>query len=86
LSAEIVEDQLAVLTQRSGDLLYGFDVGTYRLPAPLIEELPGPGGRVVVPELLKGFLEKVSANGLQVISEQVAQSETLVGLQILFPF
>ena len=62
LSAEIVEDQLAVLTQRPSDFFHGFDAGTHGLPAPLIEELRGPGGRVVIPELLEGFLEKVCAD------------------------
>src|ERR1017187_2965070 len=86
LSAEIVEDQFAVLTKRPCDLLHGFDAGTHRLPAPLIEELCRPSGRVVIPELLKGFLEKVSADGPQVIPKQVAQAEALFGLQILFAF
>src|ERR1700693_4467492 len=43
LSAEIIEDHLAMLTQRPGDLFHGFDPGTHGLPAPLIEELRGPG-------------------------------------------
>jgi hypothetical protein len=86
LSTEIVEDQFAVLTERPGDLLHGFDTGTHGLPAPLIEELCGPGGGVVIPELLKGFLEKVSADGPEVISEEVTQAEALFSLQILFAF
>ena len=86
LSAEIVEDKLAVLTQRPGDLFHGFDAGTHRLAAPLIEELRGPGGRVVIPELLKSFLEKISSDGPQVIPEQVAQAEALFSLQIFFAF
>ena len=86
LSAEIVEDQLAVLTQRPSDFFHGFDAGTHGLPAPLIEELRGPGGLVVIPELLKSFLEKVSADGPQVIPEEVPQAEALFGLQILFAF
>jgi len=56
------------------------------LPAPLIEELPGPGWRVVIPRLLKGFLEKVSADGSQVVPEQIAQAEALFDFQILFAF
>jgi hypothetical protein len=47
------------------------------LTAPLIEEFRGPGGRVVIPELLKGLLKKVSADGPQVVPEQIAQAETL---------
>ena len=45
----------------------------------------GPGWRVVVQELLKSFLEKVSTHGFQVIPEQVAEAEPL-RLQILFTF
>jgi hypothetical protein len=29
------------------------------LAAPLVEELAGPNGRIVFPQLLKGFLQKV---------------------------
>jgi hypothetical protein len=32
----------------------------------------------VIPELLKGLLEKVSADGLQVVAEQIAQPEPLL--------
>src|SRR6476620_9689564 len=66
LSSEVVEDQLAMLTQRACDLLHRLDAGTQSLAAPFIEELAGPGGRVVIPELLEGFFEQVSADGFQV--------------------
>jgi len=56
------------------------------LAAPLVEKFAGPGGRVVLPELLEGLLEKVSPDGLQVIPKQVAQAEALLLLQILFAF
>jgi hypothetical protein len=46
-----------MLTQRAGDLLHGLNAGPHDLAAPVIEELSGPDGRVVVPELLKGFLQ-----------------------------
>jgi hypothetical protein len=45
------------------------------LPTPVIEELFGACGRVVIPELLKGFLKKVSTYGLQVVTEQIAQPD-----------
>jgi hypothetical protein len=38
------------------------------------------------PELLKGFLQKVSAYGLEVVSEQIAYSETVFRFQVLFAF
>jgi hypothetical protein len=36
--------------------------------------------------LLKGFLKKLGADGLQVVAEEVAEPEALFGLQVLFPF
>jgi hypothetical protein len=36
--------------------------------------------------LLKGFLKKVSADGSQVVAEEVAEPEALFGLQIFFTF
>jgi len=67
----------------NGDLLHGFDPGSHSLAAPLVEELAGPGGRTIFPELLKGFLEKVGTDGLEVVAEEIAQLEVLVGAEIL---
>src|SRR5438874_12792375 len=78
LNQEIVQDQFPVLTQGAGDLFHRFDARAHGLPAPLIEELAGPSGRVVVPKLLKGFLEKVGADGLEVVAEEIAEPEALV--------
>jgi hypothetical protein len=78
--------QLTVLTQGAGDLLHRFDAGAHHLAAPFIEELSGPERRAVIPELLKGFREKVGAEGLQIIAEQIAKAETLLGLEVLFAF
>src|ERR1039457_3969420 len=83
LSAEVVEDQFAMPTQGAGDLFHGLDPGPQDLAAPFVEELASPGGRVVIPELLKGFLQKVSADSLQVAAEQFARPEALFDLQIL---
>ena len=60
-----------MLMQGAGDFLHRLDAGAHGLPVPFIEELASPGGRVVIPELLEGFLEKVSPDGLQVVAEQV---------------
>jgi hypothetical protein len=54
------------------------------LTAPLVEKLAGPSGRIVFPQSLKGFLQKVGSDGLQLIPEQVAEAEALLLLQILF--
>jgi hypothetical protein len=43
-----------MLTQGAGDLFHGLDTRPQELAAPFVEELASPGGRVVIPELLKG--------------------------------
>jgi len=48
------------------------------VPAPFIEELPSPSGRVVIPELLKGFLEKIRSDALQVVTKEVAEGDLCV--------
>src|ERR1700723_2895124 len=45
-----------------------------------------PGWRVVFPKLLKGFLEKVGADGFQVVAEHVAQPESLIAGKVVFAF
>ena len=72
-----------MFTHGAGDLLHRLDLGAHDLPTPLLQKLSGPGGRVVIPKLLKGFLKKVSPDGLQVVAEQVAQPKALFDLQIL---
>src|SRR6266478_2801141 len=84
LSLEVIEDQSPVLTQGAGDLLQGFDTGTHGLSTPLVEELARPGRGVVLPELLKEFLEKISANGFEVEAKDVAQAEFLLVGEVLF--
>jgi len=56
------------------------------LAAPLVEELASPDGRVVIPELLEGFLEKISANSLQVVTKQITEPKVLFFAQILIAF
>src|ERR1022692_1593018 len=70
LSPEVVEDELAVLTQRACDLLHRLDAGPHGLAAPLVEELARPGGRVGIPELLDGLLEKAGADVLHVVADR----------------
>src|ERR1017187_5115520 len=72
-----------MIAWRTGDLLHGFDVRTHGLAAPLVEELAGPSGRIVFPQLLKGFLQKVGTNGLEVVTEEIAQPEVLAGAEVL---
>jgi hypothetical protein len=73
-----------VLAQRAGDLLHGYG-GAHGLTAPLVEELAGPRGRVVILELLKNLFEEVSSDGLQVLGEQIAETKALFVCEVLFP-
>src|SRR5438094_879042 len=68
---EVIENQIPMRPQHSGDLLHWLDPGSQGLTAPFIQELTGPGRRVVFPELLEVFFEKVGANGFKVVTEQI---------------
>ena len=69
---EVVQRRGAVSSQRAGDFLHGFDAAAHGLAAPEVQEQACPGGRVVVPELLKVFLKQVGADSPQVVTEQIA--------------
>ena len=81
-SAKIVEDEFAVGAQSSGDFLHGLDPRTHHLATPLVEELGGPSGGLVVPELLEVFLEQIGAHALEVVAYQVLQFHFLVGGEV----
>src|ERR1700686_1047076 len=81
---EIVEQQLAVSAQRSGDLLHRPDAGSHRLPEPEIQKHAGPSGRVVFPELLKILFEEIGTDSLEIVAEQISQTELLLRGEILF--
>ena len=82
---ETIEDEVTMLTEGAGDFRHRRDAGAHGPPARFIKEPASPSGRVVIPELLEGFLEKVSPDGLQVVAEQVAWTEALLNLQVRFP-
>ena len=75
---KIVEHQLAVVAQGAGDLLHRLDPRAHHLATPFVEELAGPGRRLVVPELLEVFLEQIGPHALQVVAQDVAQLDALV--------
>src|ERR1022692_1602743 len=72
-----------MIAERAGDLLHWFDAGSHGLAAPLVEELAGPDGGIVFPKLLKGFLEKVGPDSLEVVAQEIAKPEVLVGAETL---
>jgi len=84
LSSEVIQNQFPMYAQRPGGLLHRLEAGAHRLPAPLVEEHPGQRGRVVIPKLLKGFLDKVSAGGPQAVAEQITEPESLVAFRVVY--
>jgi len=83
---EVVEDEIAMSAEHASNLLHRFNPRAHGLAAPLGEEFSGPGGRFVFPELLEILFEQIGADGLQIVAEQIAEAETLVSGEILFPF
>jgi hypothetical protein len=69
---------------RFGDLLHRRDAGSHGFLAPEIQEHAAPGGRVVFSELLKIFLEQTGTDGLEIVAEQISQTELLLRGEILF--
>jgi hypothetical protein len=81
---EIVQQQRAMGAQCPGDLLHRLDAAAHGLITPEVQEHPGPGGGVVFPKLLKIFFEEIGTDGLKVVSEQITESELLLGSEVLF--
>jgi hypothetical protein len=46
--------------------------------SPFTEELSSPGGGVVIPESLKGFLEEIGPDAFQVVTQEVAKAKALL--------
>src|SRR5665213_684019 len=81
--AEIIEQQFAMSAHRAGEFLHRFDSRSQGLGAPRIQEFAGPDGRVVFPELLELFLQKVGTHALQVVANQIAQLDALQVSEVL---
>src|SRR5262249_34339380 len=60
--------------------------GAHCLSTPFIEELAGPGRRVVIPKLLKSFLEELRADSSQVVAEEIPEAEVLLIAEVLAAF
>jgi len=73
-----------VSAQRPLNLFHRLDAGSHGLISAEIQEDAGPGGRVVFPELLKIFFEEIGTDGLEVVAEQMSQTQLLLRGEILF--
>src|ERR1017187_1489637 len=69
--------------QGASDLLHRLEAAAHGLRAPEVQEQAGPMRRVVGPELLEVLLEQVCADGFQIVAEQIAEAELLLGGEIL---
>ena len=74
---EVVEQKFAVSAQSASDLLHRLDAAAHGLSTPEVQEQASPMRRVVSPELLEVLLEQVSADGFQIVAEQIAEAEAL---------
>ena len=59
--------------QHAGDFLHRVNLGKHGALAPTVEKYPGPMRGNVIPEELKVFLQQITAHGLQVVAEEIAQ-------------
>ena len=72
-----------MLTEGTGDFLERLDAGSHGLAAPLVEKLAGPARRVVVPELLKGFLEEIGTDRFQFVAQEIAEPQVLFDAEVI---
>src|ERR1039457_4460712 len=79
---EIVQQQLTMLPERPSELLHWLDTAAHDLVAPEVEELSGPWRRVLSPELFGVLPQQGGANRLQVVAEQVAKPNLLLGGEV----
>ena len=62
-----------MVTQRADEFLHGGEFAPHGAGAPFPEEPTRPTRTVVLPEGVKGFLEREGADGFEVVFKQVAQ-------------
>ena len=62
-----------MITDGSDEFFQRLNSRSHHFRTPLIEKLPCPSGRIVIPKVLEIFFEKVSSHALQVIAQDIAQ-------------
>src|ERR1700676_264981 len=80
---EPVQDKWLVGADHAGDFLHRLEARSHHLFAPLVHEFFRPRRGDILPEQLELFLEQVGAYGLQVVREQVRESDCLAFAQVL---
>ena len=66
-----------MVTQCPHKRLHGVEPGTHGAGAPLVEKPSCPPGRCVVPEVVERLLQKIGANGAEVVLQDVGKLEGL---------
>lgn len=59
IGTAVTDDAVPVPFDKIGELLVRSQATPFKLSLPVLEELPGPDGIVVIPELGEGFFEDV---------------------------
>ena len=75
-----------MVTQCPHKRLHGVEPGTHGAGAPLVEKPSCPPGRCVVPEVVERLLQKIGANGAEVVLQDVGKLEGLALREVLFTF
>jgi len=85
-STKPVEQKFTMRPKHSRNLHHRLDPGLHRTITPPVQKFTCPVGRNVVPEKLKIFLEQVTSNRFEVVSQQISQFNFLIRRKILRPF
>ena len=64
------------------EFLHGFESASHGARAPSLEEPAGPVGAFVLPECIKGFLEQIGPDRLEIVLEEVLEFGVLSGGEI----
>jgi len=64
------------------EFLHGFESASHGARAPSLEEPAGPVGAFVLPEGIKGFLEQIGPDRLEIVLEEVLEFGVLSGGEI----
>src|SRR5258708_7947175 len=86
LGTEIVQQNIAVLSQTGGDLLERDQAGASDRLAPGVQKLSGPGRRDITPKVLEGRDQPVSSDRSQTRMFQLPHAPVFAGSPVLSVF
>ena len=80
----VTDDTLPMALDHFGELLVRFEAAPFELLLPVLKELLGPGGILIIPKLPEGFFEHVGFTQALVGLEQQSQGAPAVHVEIGF--